>query len=207
VSWRDRDVHRIDGINVTVWTPHVESQGKTNGIALGVPISASGSVDGLVLAPLAAQSTDRLRGIGVAGFALGADRLTGVLASGLLTLTGESRGLVLSSGASIATLRLEGIAAGGLGAFAGGGWGVAAGGVAAHAGGGFRGVVASGLGVFSGRVTGVVLTGGFHSAREFRGVSIALVNYARSLRGLQLGAINIVADGRSPRFLPLVNWR
>ena len=207
LAWRDRAGVRADGLNITIWFPHDEGTGKTNGIALGLPISSSGDADGLVIGPLAAQTTDRLRGIGVAGFAMGADRLTGALASGLLTLAGESRGVAVSGVATIATVSTKGIAVGGAGVFAGGGWGVAAGGLAVHAGGGFRGVVASGLGIFSGVTTGIAVTGGVHKANDFRGLSLALVNYARSLRGLQIGAINIVADGRSPRLLPLVNWR
>jgi hypothetical protein len=39
------------------------------------------------------------------------------------------------------------------------------------------------------------------------GLSIGVINFARSLRGVQLGVINIVADGRSPRMLPIANWR
>ena len=207
VAWRDRAVVRADGINVTIWLPHEEGSGKTHGIALGLPISSSGDVDGLVIGPIAAQTTDRLRGIGVAGIAMGADRLTGAVASGVLTLTGESRGIAASGVATIATVGTKGIAVGGAGVFAGSGWGVAAGGLAVHAGGGFRGLVAGGLGIFSGATTGIAVTGGVHKASDFRGLSIALVNYARSLRGLQIGAINIVADGRAPRFLPIVNWR
>jgi hypothetical protein len=207
ISWRDRVVHRVDGVNVTIWMPHEEVYGKTTGLALGLPISSAGNVDGIVGAALAAQTTDRLRGIGAAGLAMGADRLRGGAASGLLTLTGETRGIALSAGASLATSTVHGIVLGGLGAFAGGGVGIAGGGLATHVGGGFRGIAVGGLGLFSGRADGIAVAGGLHMARDFRGISIALVNHARSLRGLQIGAINIVADGRNPRVLPLLNWR
>ena len=40
-----------------------------------------------------------------------------------------------------------------------------------------------------------------------RGLAIGRVNYARSLKGLQLGLINIVTDGRGPRVLPIANFR
>ena len=39
-----------------------------------------------------------------------------------------------------------------------------------------------------------------------RGLSIGLVNYARTLRGVQIGVVNIIADQKSHPFLPIVNW-
>jgi hypothetical protein len=39
------------------------------------------------------------------------------------------------------------------------------------------------------------------------GLSIGLINYAKSLRGLQLGLINIVGEGKGPRILPIANYR
>lgn len=39
------------------------------------------------------------------------------------------------------------------------------------------------------------------------GVSIGVINYARALGGLQLGVLNIVADGKGPKVLPIANWR
>ncbi len=40
-----------------------------------------------------------------------------------------------------------------------------------------------------------------------RGVAIGIVNDARALRGAQIGAVNIVTDGRGPKVMPLRNWR
>ena len=40
-----------------------------------------------------------------------------------------------------------------------------------------------------------------------RGLAIALVNYAESMNGLQLGVINIIRDNPSGRrVLPVLNW-
>ena len=40
-----------------------------------------------------------------------------------------------------------------------------------------------------------------------RGLAIALVNYAESMNGLQLGAINIIRDNPAGRrVLPVLNW-
>ena len=39
-----------------------------------------------------------------------------------------------------------------------------------------------------------------------RGLTIGLVNYARSMRGAQIGVLNIIANQKSHPFLPIVNW-
>jgi hypothetical protein len=39
-----------------------------------------------------------------------------------------------------------------------------------------------------------------------RGLSIALVNYARELQGVQIGLINIARNKERFRVLPIVNW-
>jgi hypothetical protein len=40
-----------------------------------------------------------------------------------------------------------------------------------------------------------------------RGLSVGVVNYARTLRGVQIGVINRVRDNpRWRRVLPIVNW-
>jgi hypothetical protein len=54
-------------------------------------------------------------------------------------------------------------------------------------------------GVFIGAVNSV--TGKQH------GLSIGVLNYARTLSGVQIGVLNIVADGKGPKVLPVVNWR
>ena len=39
-----------------------------------------------------------------------------------------------------------------------------------------------------------------------RGLSIGVVNFAHKLHGVQLGVINVAADQKSHRVLPIVNW-
>ncbi|MBK6456056.1 MAG: hypothetical protein IPF87_08250 [Gemmatimonadetes bacterium] len=40
-----------------------------------------------------------------------------------------------------------------------------------------------------------------------RGLTIGIVNYARSLHGVQVGVVNIVRDNpKGRRWLPIVNW-
>jgi hypothetical protein len=38
------------------------------------------------------------------------------------------------------------------------------------------------------------------------GLTIGIVNYARSLNGIQLGLINIVRDNPHHKVLPVANW-
>jgi len=38
------------------------------------------------------------------------------------------------------------------------------------------------------------------------GLTLGVVNYARTVHGVQLGLINVIADNGAHRFLPLINW-
>ena len=38
INFRDRRMEQVNGVNITVWTPHRESRGDVNGIAIGLPI-------------------------------------------------------------------------------------------------------------------------------------------------------------------------
>src|SRR5690606_21462420 len=96
-------VQRVDGMNVTMWTPREEGYGKTHGLSLGLPMASTGNLDGITLGVLAGQTTDRLRGIGVAGMAIGADRMRGALSGGVLALAGDVRGFAISPGVALAT--------------------------------------------------------------------------------------------------------
>ena len=58
-----------------------------------------------------------------------------------------------------------------------------------------------------GRFTGVSISSVNAVRGDQRGLSIGIVNYARSLRGAQLGVVNIVRDNPSGRkVLPIINW-
>src|SRR4051812_10174287 len=58
INFRDRDLRKVNGVNITLWTPYEPATGTVNGLALGVPATGAGSIKGI--------------GVGVIG--LGAER-------------------------------------------------------------------------------------------------------------------------------------
>lgn len=46
INFRDRHLERVNGVNITVWTPY-EATGDVNGIAIGIPATGARRVDGL----------------------------------------------------------------------------------------------------------------------------------------------------------------
>src|SRR5437588_9396414 len=54
INYRDRHLREITGINATIWTPHDPASGTVNGIALGLPATGAGEINGLALAVLGA---------------------------------------------------------------------------------------------------------------------------------------------------------
>lgn len=73
----------------------------------------------------------------------------------------------------------------------------------------FKGLQLSGIGNYSVSGTGVQLAPVFNGTEDFGGLQIALVNYTKTLEGLQVGLINIIAEGGDifglPVF-PIVNF-
>ncbi len=71
------------------------------------------------------------------------------------------------------------------------------------------GVQLAGLGNYTVSGKGVQWSGIFNGAEDFGGLQFALVNYTKTLQGLQLGLINIITEGGDifglPIF-PLVNF-
>ncbi len=289
INFRDRKLEQVDGINITVWGPYDPAGGMVRGLALGVPSTGAGSLEGIAVAVLGFSATESFRGIGVGGIGAGiGGNAQGILVGGAgAGIGGSFRGAMIGGvgvggGGSLDGLMIAGIGAGvggslsgisiaGIGAGVGGsmrgisiaGIGVGAGGsvsglsiagIGIGSGGSVRGITAAGIGVGAGEsVDGITIAGigigspsieklamapmiGTARARglmiapayfkvkdgSMRGVSIAtvndvrgeqtglsigLVNYARSLSGLQLGLVNIVTDGRGPRVMPIANWR
>jgi len=65
------------------------------------------------------------------------------------------------------------------------------------------GVQLAGLGNYTVGGEGVQLASFFNGAESFGGLQIALVNYTKDLQGLQLGIINIIANGGDIFGLPI----
>lgn len=289
LNFRDRELERVHGLNVTVLGPKQPISGDVHGGAIGIISTGARDIQGFALAPLGVTVGNSFHGIGVAGVGMGiGGGGHGILISGVgAGMGGSFRGATISGvgvggGGSLHGLTVAGIGAGvggsingltvaGIGMGVGGsvhglsvaGVGIGSGGdvsginvagVGIGSGGTVRGLTFAGVGVGAGKsVDGVTIAGigiGSPSVRrlaiapmvgtsdgrgiiiapayfkvtdgsmrgvsiatvndvrgEQRGLAIGLVNYARSLKGLQVGLINIVADGRGPKVLPVVNWR
>ncbi|HXD22804.1 MAG TPA: hypothetical protein VN613_05540 [Gemmatimonadaceae bacterium] len=289
LNFRDSDLGRVNGANVTVWSPYEPASGTVKGLALGLPVTGAGEIDGVAAGVFGVEASESIRGITFAPIGAGAGRdvsgigfggvgigtggdLSGIMiggvgagaggslkgimiggvgaggggdATGLLAggvgagVSGDVHGVLIGGVGGGAGGSIHGIAIGGVGAGAGGDIvGLAIGGIGIGAGGAIRGIAIGGIGVGAPQLSGgfVALAAGATDARGVvlapamfkivhdgsfagfsasavnyirgsqTGLTIGLVNYTRTLNGIQLGIINIVSDSRSHPVLPIINW-
>ncbi len=257
-NFRDSQVSRIRGVNVTFWHPKKDNpDAVVEGLSLGL-VPGGGYMKGIQIGLLGVAAEKNMAGFNVGLLGMGAgDKISGINIGGLGAGAGKSivgfnvGGLGIGAGDNA-----YGINIGGLGVGAGkdtiginiGGLGIGAGdnliginiaGLGAGAGKKLAGLTVCGLGAGSEEIQGLTLAGiglggetlkgvqvalgmvrvtnngrmiGF-AASAFNyikgsqtGLSIGLVNYAYSLKGVQIGLINIVRD--NPRYLkvlPIMN--
>lgn len=259
-NFRDRNVVRLRGMNVTLWAPYeknsddsviegvsfglVPGGGTLKGVQIGVlgvagmkdvhgvsmgllGAGAGGSMFGVNLGGLGAGAGGDIVGVNLGGLGMGAGRdVIGVSCGGLGLGAGRNMiginvgGLGLGAGE-----RLSGVNVAGLGLGAGtllSGISVAGLGAGAPE---VRGVVLAGVATGGQYVRGLMAAAGCNmivDGGELRGAALAavnwfkgtqtglavgIVNYTWSLRGIQIGLVNIVRDnppGR--RILPFANW-
>ncbi len=202
--------HNINGFSVGAIG--AGSGSNINGVTFGgLGAGAGGTINGLVFGGLGAGAGQNVNGIIIGGLGVGAGQ----------DLTGIGIGL-LGIGAG---RDLTGIGIGGLGAGCGGKMqGLFVGGLGAGAP-VVEGLILAGIGAGGNDVTGAVIAlgtvrvedGGRFTGFAFstfnyikgrqNGVSLGIVNYARSLKGLQIGILNYVADNPDPfKVLPLINF-
>jgi hypothetical protein len=172
--------------------------GNARGIAIaGGGFGGGGSMEGLTIAGLGAAMGGHVNGITLAGLGVGVRQsANGLTIAGLGVGAGERLNGISAGGIAVTAPRIDKAA------------------VATFVrGGDVNGLVVAPL-VFSARkrdgdasATGFFVSTASIVAGHQSGVSIGVLNYARSLKGVQLGVLNIVDDGRGPRILPIVNWR
>ena len=173
-NFKDHDLEKVNGINVTAWMHKDEDamSGTVNGLAVGVPLAAG---------------SENFHGLGVGLFGVGAKKnLYGINAGGLGVGAGGS---------------VRGINVGGLGVGSGGTlWGLNVGGLGVGSGGNVTGINVGGLGVGSGgnlsglNVGGLgVGAGGKVSGINFGGLGIGA---GGELSGINIGGIGVGAGGR-----------
>lgn len=228
LNFRDRELERVRGINVTLWSPYDDvAGGRVQGLAVGLPMGGGRTLDGIG-AGLGIAALEDFHGIGVAGLGMGAGRdlvgihlaglglgagrdVRGLAAGGLgLGMGRDATGIVLG-GLGIGVGRdLKGIAVGGLGAGIGGSMeGLFIGGLGGGVGGSAKGIFVGGLGAgIGGDLEGIGIAGlGFGVGGELRGLSITGAGVgAQSIRGVVLsgfgaGVVRMKGVVAAPAFL------
>lgn len=206
INFRDRNLRRVEGVNITVWSPYEPALGVVKGLAIGLPVTGARQIDGAGVGIFGVGATDDFSGIGVGGFGLGAGGdLRGIMVGGFgVGAGGDVRGITIGgfgagSGGSITGLtiggfgagsggRVKGITIAGFGAGAGGGIeGLTIAGFGAGSGGDVRGITLAGFGVGSGGdITGISVGGfGVGAGGTLRGFAAALVGVgAPRIRGI-----------------------
>ena len=185
-NWSDRELNRIDGLNVTLWKPRDPVTGSVNGLAVGV------------LGPAA----DRLSGISFGLLGVLPERAaTGITVGGLGVVSGGSvTGLNLGGLGIVTQGPARGVSVGGLGIVTqGGAAGLNVAGLGVVSEGALRGLNLAGLGVVAeGSVAGINLAGlGVVAERGLTGLTSALLGVVsnRDLNGITLTGLGAVANG------------
>jgi hypothetical protein len=169
-NFRDKNVEKINGLNVTVWQAKNDSDqtGTVNGISLGLPMAMGHENQNGINAGIGIGATKSLRGINV-----------GVIGAG----AGEN---------------VVGINIGGVGIGAGGNlYGINFGGIGAGAGGNVSGINFGGLGIGAGtNLSGITFgTLGVGSGGDITGITIggAGVGGGDNIRGFTIGGVGVGA--------------
>lgn len=168
--------------------------GEVQGITVaGLGVGGGGRVHGISVAGLGVGAGGNIRGISVAGLGVGAGgNISGVTVGGLGVGSGGTLRWLTVGGLGVGAPRIEGVASALL--------------VGAERTHGM--IVAPAL--FrterGGQMTGASISSVNAVRGMQQGLTIGLVNYTERLRGVQLGAINIVAERPWPwKVLPVVN--
>lgn len=225
-NFKDRDLVKVNGINVTAWMPKDEDamSGTVNGLALGVPLAAgSGSLHGIGVGIFGVGARRNLYGINAGGLGVGAGgNVKGINVGGLGVGSGGNLwginvgGLGVGSGGKVTGLNvgglgvgaggnLSGINVGGLGVGAGGKVsGINVGGLGVGSGGGVSGITVALVGVGSGsRVNGITVAGiGIGAGESVNGLAVAGIGVGSpTVRGI---VISPAAGGNNLKGLMIV---
>ena len=171
----------------------VGSGGSVHGLSVGgIGVGAGGEVSGISVAGIGIGAGGSLSGLNVAGIAAGAGRdVTGLTVAGIGIGAGGTLRWISLAGVGIGAPRIEGFAA--------------APAVGAE---NARGVIVAPvyMRIEHGTFTGVSASAFNQVKGTQRGLTIGVLNYARTLHGVQLGVLNYARSNRAPfRLLPLVN--
>ena len=197
INWADRDVERVNGVNLTLWKPPAVRDDQGNSSSANPDFTMNGIALGLV-APVAARFNGVAAGLGgviaheaVNGIALGG---IGVVSEGTLN------GIVIGGLGVVAERGMNGIHLGGLGLVSEGRMrGINLAGLGTVSDGAMIGINAAGLGLVSeGDMSGVNLGGlGVVADGDLTGLNAAGLGTVSQGRvvGINLGGLGVIADG------------
>ena len=186
LNFRDRYLERVDGINVTIWTPYDDPRGVVRGLALGLPATGARRIDGIAAGIVGVGAGESIRGLALGGIGLGVGE--------------DLQGLALGGIGFGAGRDMQGIAIGGIGGGIGRDLrGIGIGGIGFGVGGNAEGVLISGIGAgVGGDMEGLSIAGiGVGAGGNVRGITVAGVGLGAggNVTGLTLAGIGIGAGG------------
>lgn len=200
LNFRDRNLERVEGVNVTIWSPYEPMRGVVKGLALGLPVTGARAIHGAGIGILGVGVAENLRGIGLGGLGIGAGGdVQGIMVGGLGVGGGGNVTGLMIGGLGVGTGgNVRGITFGGLGAGAGGDvTGLQVGVLGVGAGGRVEGITIAGLGAGAGGdVTGLTVSVvGAGSGGDITGITLAGIGVGAggTVRGLAFGGIGVGA--------------
>ena len=211
INFADKNVNKINGLNVTFWTKRSNQNVIVNGISAGV-LPTAGTMQPISLGLLGVGTAKNLNGLSVGGFVIGSGgNINGLSISGLLTMAdGDNSAIsgIAMSGMGIGAHKaINGLAVGGLAVGTDGNIsGIATGLAYIAAGKNFQGIAITG-GYLKSEIFKGVAIAGFAKTNQMHGISIALYNRTQELHGVQLGLINFAGNNpKGFRMFPFINF-
>jgi hypothetical protein len=202
INFRDENLRRVEGVNITVWSPYEPARGEVKGLALGLPLTGARRIDGAGLGIFGVSASESFTGIGFGGFGVGAGQeLEGIMVGGFGVGTGgDLRGITIAGFGAGAGSSITGLTIGGFGAGSGGSIrGITIAGFGAGSGGGLEGLTIAGFGAGSGGdVRGITLAGfGVGGGGHFTGLQIAGIGVGGGggIRGVSIAGIGVGSGG------------
>lgn len=177
INFRDREVDRINGINLTLWRGSQNKYAEVNGVSIGLFAPEAGYLRGVSIGGLAVAADKEILGLAVSLAATGSNgRIQGITLSGIAAGAGESvqgitiAGIAAGSGGNLRGITLAGIGAGSSGNISG----ITIAGIGTGSNGNIYGLTVAGIGAGSGKnVTGVTIAGiGAGAGGDLTGITI-----------------------------------
>ncbi|MFC2088799.1 LA_2272 family surface repeat-containing protein [Calditrichota bacterium] len=231
INYRDHNVEKIRGINITLWDSYDNELAEVTGISLGI-MPQAGYLKGLQLGIAGIAAERELSGVslGLLGGGSGGD-INGIGFGGLGFGSGGSMSGLFIGGLGVGCGKdISGIMIGGLGAGAGGSMsgfslgilgvgaghnvsGITIGGLGAGAGEKISGITIGGLGAGAPAIRGLTIAGLGVGGTDIKGVSLALGSIRiedesgeGSYSGLAASAFNYIKGEQTGVSLGIVNY-